>query len=179
MSRSEWIYRVAEEGHAWRIVSGTVRLDCPNASGNGFGGLAIPGDIIGAETLMFARYSFAAYALVPCILAPWPEGCETPASESLLKTLLRTEQRTAETLALRHGSSIDRVRRLLRLLASPAKHLAGATVSLPALRDTAEITCLTMETISRAMAKLRQQGEIDRLKRDVVLLCPTAGQGVA
>ena len=62
-------------------------------------------------------------------------------------------------VALRSGQAIERIRRLIRLLLPQASAVARA--ELPPLRDIAEITALTAETVSRTLSGLRRQKVIE------------------
>ena len=57
------IYAAESEGIAWRVKRGAVRLDRTTPEGSQYAGLALRGDVIGAETLLFGKYSFAASAI--------------------------------------------------------------------------------------------------------------------
>jgi CRP-like cAMP-binding protein len=153
------IYAAGAPGLAWRVVSGSVRLDRPAEEGAPmFANLAVTGDVIGAETLMFQHYTFEATALANCTLAPWPEGDQVPAGESLLATLAASEQRAADVVALRCGQAVDRVRRLLQMLTG--NRSGDERTPLPSRRDMADITALTVETVSRTVSALRREGEV-------------------
>ncbi len=158
--RGSEIYRAGDGGVAWRVVSGSVRLDCGNARGNGLGGIAVPGDVIGAETLLFGRYSLSARALASCVLEPWPGTTSAVQGRTLLRMLMRVERRAAELLALRCGRPVERIRRLMSLLARPARDCEDEWVALPHSTDIADITSLTQETVSRVMAELKRRGVI-------------------
>ena len=146
------IYHAGHAGLAWRVQRGVVRLDMATASGDAaFASLAIAGDIIGCETMLFGAYTFSASALTHCELAPWPEGNTAPASDSLLQSLATAQKRAAEVVALRGGEAISRVVGLIRLLADDAGH-----VILPARQDIADITDLRFETISRLIKRLER-----------------------
>jgi len=80
---------------------------------------------------------------------------------SLLQTLAATERRAADALALRAGEAFDRVRQLCLLLARDRAD-GRREVTIPGLRDMAEITGLTVETVSRAMSQLRKSGMLQR-----------------
>ncbi|MFZ4537563.1 Crp/Fnr family transcriptional regulator [Propionivibrio sp.] len=166
------IYTHSTSGAAWRVLSGSVRLDRlePNGEQN-FANLAIKGDIIGAETLLFDSYSFTATALTPCLLTPWPEGCSAPAGDSLLHNMAKAERRAADVIALRCGQAAERVRRLVFLLAAPGEASGEGyveaigeaiarplQVTLPPRQDMADITALTLETVSRMVSGLRRAG---------------------
>jgi CRP-like cAMP-binding protein len=154
------IFAAGTMGTAWRVLSGSVRLNRIEADGAPmFASLAVAGDVIGAETLLFGVYTFEAVALSPCRLAPWPGAETSPARESLLLTLAQAERRAADVIALRGGQAIDRVKRLVRLLARDADGGAPACrIALPGLKDMAEITALTVETVSRSISGLRRAG---------------------
>jgi len=82
--RGQRIHARDTKGTAWRIVSGSVRLDREEPNGEqSFANLAIRGDVIGAETLLFGKYSFTATALTACVLESWPEGSASPVGDSL------------------------------------------------------------------------------------------------
>lgn len=151
------IFAAGATGTAWRVLSGSVRLNRADADGSTmFANLAVAGDVIGAETLLFGTYTFEAVALSPCRLVPWPGGEAAPARESLLLTLAQAERRAADVIALRCGQAADRVKRLVRLLAQETA--AAGNVTLPGLKDMAEITALTVETVSRSISGLRRAG---------------------
>jgi CRP-like cAMP-binding protein len=154
------IYQAGSEGRAWRVSSGVVRLD---AAGKGdepkFASLAIKGDILGCETLLFGVYTFTASALTECRLTRWPEGAGTPAGEALLQSLAMAQRRSAELVALRGGQAADRVLGLIRLLADGA-----GCVILPTRQDIADITDLRFETISRIIKSFERERVLSPLR---------------
>lgn len=151
-SVGESLYHAGQEGLAWRVAQGVVRLDMISPGGElSFASLAISGDIIGCETMLFGAYTFSASALTQCELTPWPEGNKAPASESLLQSLASSQKRAAEVVALRGGEAVSRVMGLVRLLASETDQ-----VVLPTRQDIAEITDLRFETISRVIKRLER-----------------------
>lgn len=171
--RGQRIYAADTTGTAWRVLAGSVRLDRQEPNGEqSFANLAVIGDILGAETLLFGRYTFTATALSACVLAPWPEGQAAPAGDSLLRTLAKGERRAAEVIGLRCGQAAERVRRLVMLLShvpteDPAANPAAPLqVVLPSRQDMADITALKLETVSRMVSQLRQTGILDPLCRD-------------
>jgi len=151
-SPGEGIYRAGADGLAWRLNSGVIRLDNANSSSDtSFASLAVPGDILGCETLLFGCYTFSATALTQCELSPWPEGVGSMAGESLLASLAQAQQRAAEVVALRGGQAVDRVLGLIRLFTDSS----GQAV-LPTRQDIADITDLRFETISRIIKMLER-----------------------
>lgn len=157
----ETIYHFGETGTGWRVTSGLVRLDrTPMPSEEGFVSLAVTGDVIGAETLLFGRYTFSATALSPCTLVSWPEGEPEPMTDALLQVMAANESRAADLLGLRCGQARERIRNLLCFLAREPRNGTDHSrrVALPALRDMAQITALTCETVSRTLSALRKMG---------------------
>jgi CRP-like cAMP-binding protein len=178
ISIGERIYAAGAEGIAWRVKSGAVRLDRITAVGSDYAGLALRGDVIGAETLLFGTYSFAASAIGDCELEPWLAADKALSGESLLQTLAAAERRAADALALRAGEAFERVRQLCLLLArnGDAGH---KEITIPELRDMAAITNLTEATVSRAMSRLRRLGILQRRGRRHGLLRVTADPAFA
>lgn len=158
------LWRTGGEGLAWRVRQGVVRLDSTTPAGHSaFASLAIGGDIVGCETLLFGVYTFNATALTHCELSPWPEGDASAAGESLLQSLATAQRRAADIVALRGGQAVDRVLGLVRLLADGA-----GKVVLPARQDMADITDLRFETISRIIKGLERSGVLAAVHIDGV-----------
>lgn len=72
----------APGGRACHIVSGSVRLDRHDGEQVQPAGIALPGDLIGAETLLFERTTFAARAVSPVELAAWLRWRPTARSDA-------------------------------------------------------------------------------------------------
>ena len=163
-SASQAIYAAGAEGLAWRVRSGVVRLDTTTKDGErSFASLAIAGDIVGCETMLFGAYTFSASALTHCELSPWPEGEPAAASESLLESLALAQRRAADVIALRGGQASERVLGLIRLLGDGA-----GRVVLPTRQDIADITDLRFETISRIIKGLERVGALLPVKMEGV-----------
>ena len=121
--------------------------------------LAIAGDIVGCETLLFGSYTFNATALTPCRLQPWPEGDTATSGTGLLESLAQAQKRAADLLALRGGQASARVLGLIRLLAD-----RSGQVILPTRQDIADITDLRFETISRIISNLQREHLLSPLR---------------
>lgn len=161
---SQAIYAAGAEGLAWRVRSGVVRLDTATKTGEpSFASLAIGGDIVGCETMLFGAYTFSASALTHCELSPWPEGEPAGTGESLLESLALAQSRAADVIALRGGQAADRVLGLIRLLGGGA-----GQVVLPTRQDIADITNLRFETISRIIKGLERVGVLQPVKMEGV-----------
>lgn len=163
-SVSQAIYRAGSDGLAWRVKCGVVRLDTTTRAGEAsFASLAIAGDIVGCETMLFGAYTFTASALTQCELLPWPEGEPAVAGDSLLESLALAQRRAADVIALRGGQASERVLGLIRLLGDGA-----GRVILPTRQDIADITDLRFETISRIIKGLERVGVLLPVKIDGV-----------
>lgn len=157
------LYHAGSEGLAWRLSRGVVRLDTVLHGETSFASLAIAGDILGCETLLFGAYTFSASALTHCELTPWPEGEGAASGESLLESLALAQRRAADVVALRGGQAADRVLGLIRLLGDEA-----GRVVLPTRQDIADITNLRFETISRIIKSLERSRILAPIRIDGV-----------
>ncbi len=159
--RGQRIHDAGDMGFPWRVSQGVVRFDTAEAEDGelSFAGLAMEGDLVGAEVLMFGRFAYRATALTACQLEPWPARLGQD-EDNLLQVLARSEQRAADVVALRSGQAMARVCRLIELLLPPSA-TAPLKAELPPLRDMAEITALTIETVSRMLSGLRRLGALE------------------
>ncbi|MDP5238202.1 cyclic nucleotide-binding domain-containing protein [Uliginosibacterium sp. 31-16] len=157
------LYQAGQGGNAWLLLEGSIRLDRPEVRDeSGFAGIAIKGDILGAETMLLGNYTYTATALTPCKLTRWPEGSSQPEPAALLKALSSAERRGADAVAMRCGEAATRVRRLIALMAATSSSRQLSRLMLPALRDMAEITALTIGTVSRILVQLQAAGDLAR-----------------
>jgi CRP-like cAMP-binding protein len=69
---------------------------------------------------------------------------------------MQVQQRTADLMALRSGSAEQRVARLILMLAAQAEE----QFVRPILRDVADMTDMTVESVSRVFTRLRQLGAL-------------------
>lgn len=158
----EVLFPAGGSGGAWRLERGVVRLDTVGRDGERqFASLAIAGDILGCETLLFGVHTFQSTALTRCVLHAWPGG--PLGGDSLLASLAAAQRRAAEVVALRGGQAVDRLLALVRLLADDA-----GRVVLPMRQDIADITALRFETISRLVKRLEQAGALRSIRLEGV-----------
>ena len=160
-ARGTQVYAAGEAGGALRVLSGVVRLDRERGEGPEFGGLALAGDVIGAETLVFGAYTYSATALSAVVLESWLAGASADTERKLMLALSASERRMADALALRCGKAAARIRRLLDILAGAgARDGPPPRAVLPRLKDIADITDLKIETVSRTISQLNDGGEL-------------------
>jgi CRP-like cAMP-binding protein len=162
----ERIFAAGEAGLAWRITRGSVRFDTvTDADKAVFANLAVTGDIVGCESMLFGTYALTASALTDCALEPWPEGCGGNQNEDLLHSLARAQRRATELVALRGGEAMARVSGLIRLLALCGDDPLSRRVVLPPRQALAEITDLRIETVSRIIKTLQHSGQLLQVRQ--------------
>lgn len=158
---------VFERGSAsglWRVVSGVVRLDQRGTDTTVLVSLAMPGDLIGYETLLGSAHSFDASVLVPATLQAIAPTTQAERHALMVEALLQQPQRSHDMARIRTGPVLARVGTLLRLLGHvpPPDFLIrddgidadAVRRQLPALRELAEVVDAKPETVCRALAQL-------------------------
>lgn len=148
----------------WRVVSGVLRLDQAHNGGSVLVTLALPGDLVGFETLYGASCPFDTSALTDVQLQPLAPVDEAQRQQWLIEALLQQPQRSHDMARLRTGSMLSRLSELLCLLGhvpttDVARHLDTLNAdelrqSLPPLRVLAEVVDAKHETVCRALAQL-------------------------
>lgn len=148
----------------WQLASGALRidssatLDAPRA----FVRLALPGDFLGVESLVGMTDPLWVRALTPARLVPVVVLDQSQLTQLLMDAVLKGHQRCREVVNLRTGSALERVKRLLLMLAGDGnKDSAGAACeatvcALPNLNDMAAIVNAAPETVCRVLASLRE-----------------------
>lgn len=162
VAKGKLIYCIGQEGSAWQILHGSIRLNFFHNEELILAGVAVAGDVIGVEALLAGHYDFEAIAMTDCLIATWhpaePRG--------LLKLLAAQTQRNASALTLRVGTAEERVRQFLALLAAgQGRYADPETIHLPSLRNIGEITGLTIETVSRVLSRWRSLGLVSHRSR--------------
>jgi CRP-like cAMP-binding protein len=140
----------------WRLESGAVRIDSLGVDGpESLVRLGMPGDLLGIESLLGVEDRFTVRALTPSRLV-----AVNPLAGTLLlmETVVMGYRRSRQMVQLRTGSAEERVKSLLVMLTDAGRVNAGssATCALPTLGDIAGIVHIAPETVSRALASLRE-----------------------
>ncbi len=141
----------------WRLESGALRVDSAGADGSeSLVRLAMPGDLLGIESLLGVEDRFAVRALTPSRLVA-VEMLEEQLPQMLMASVISGYQRSRQMVQLRSGSAEDRVKCLLVMLAEAGQQVkqGGATCALPTLADIAGIVHTAPETVSRVLTGLR------------------------
>lgn len=143
----------------WRVQSGALRVDSAQLDEPcSFVHLALPGDVLGIESLLGGVEPFMVRALTPVALVPADASDEDRIKQLLLDAVGKGYRRCRELVFLRTGSPPERVKRLLLMLASTDDSSTGDAMAcaLPSLSDMAAIVNAAPETVCRALANLRQ-----------------------
>lgn len=155
------LYAAGSTGSPWLLASGSIRLDRIDQDGErAFAGLAVKGDVLGAETLLLGCYTFSSTALTACELVPWPGTSVQTEPLPVLKALADAERRGADAVSLRCGEAAARVKRLILMLAHSLSSPHLPRRMLPALTEMADITALTVGTVSRTLSTLQAEGTL-------------------
>ena len=147
----------------WRLESGALRLDSQAADGGSdFVRLALPGDLLGVESLAGVTDHLTVRAITPARLRPVDLVDTTHLTQLLMETISKVHQRCREMASLRTGSTTVRIQRLLQMLSgggtsASASHTSESTrCALPTLSDMATIVNAAPETVCRVLASLRE-----------------------
>jgi CRP-like cAMP-binding protein len=152
------IYKAGQTGPAFKVITGTVRLDHAQTTHQSvFANLAIAGDLVGAEVLLRKPYAFDSHALTDCEIAIWQESTILLA-DALAEQLIKSSWRQSDVVSLRCGMAMERILKFVKLLSNKNATEKTENLSLPPLKETADITDLTIETVCRCIASLRKQG---------------------
>jgi CRP-like cAMP-binding protein len=164
LAAGDLLFEAGAVGVVWRLQSGALRLD--NADGQ-FMQLVLPGDMMGVELLAASAYAYTARAIVPSTVAYSPLGNDAERRMALLDGLMQQQRRMAHLVALRSGTTQDRLKQLLLLLApdESAWDEAAARCVLPTLKDMAAILDTAPETVSRIFANLKRSHLLDVRQR--------------
>ncbi len=145
------VFLAGKSGPVWRVVEGIVRIDRQNGPLRQPVQLALPGDLIGTESLCGQVYQFSAVAFTPCKLEAVRTESKVHAAGLLQQALLQQMTRSLDMAQLRSGSVVQRLGHLLTLM--PRTDNAHQP-SLPALREVALLVDAKTETVCRALGQL-------------------------
>lgn len=143
----------------WRLESGALRIDSETPGGaRDFVRLALPGDLLGVESLVGVAESLLVRAITPTRLVPVVLHDSGQLKQMLMDTIVKGHQRCRQMVSLRTGSTTVRIKRLLQMLVNGDEPGAGehSACALPTLNDMAAIVNAAPETVCRVLGSLRQ-----------------------
>ena len=160
----EPLFKAGATGSLWRVLEGTVRLDRESGPSRLPVLIALPGDLVGIDSLCDQPYRFTATAFTDCRLEPVPVPVADEAARQALlqQALFQQQMRTQDMATLRTGNVLSRLACLLQLLGLPwqgAQAIDEARAdalrsALPALRELAQMVDAKAETVCRGLAQL-------------------------
>lgn len=137
------------------VKKGAVRVDCAGAGGDRhFVTLVLEGEILGPWLKPEGAACYVMTALTTTVLE-WRTLDNEP-TDVFAHSLSAMARRAARLSALVRGTAADRVMGLLTLLAGDCRD--AAPIDLPTRKNIAEITALTIETVSRTITRFRKDG---------------------
>lgn len=156
------LFKAGATGALWRVLEGTVRLDRESGPSRLPVLIALPGDLVGVESLCDQPYPFTALAFTDCRLVPVQVSSEAEREALLREALFQQQMRSHDMATLRTGNVLSRLACLLQLLGLPwqsAHAVDGARADalrsrLPALRELAQMVDAKAETVCRGLAQL-------------------------
>ena len=158
------VFQAGETGQVWRVVQGLVRLDRESGGRDGHDRqpvqIAVPGDLIGTETLCNQAFRFNATALTPCLLEAVSVGDAQAQAALLQQALMQQQLRSQDMAALRTGTVLQRIEHFLHMLgfewatAAQLRNTEAIRAALPTLREVAQVVDAKTETVCRVLGQL-------------------------
>ena len=187
------VFQAGETGTVWRVVQGLVRLDRNDGPERQPVQIAVPGDLIGTETLCNQPFRFSATALTPCRLEAVNVANPQAHAALLQQALMQQQARSQDMEALRTGTVFQRITHFLCLLGFDWGHAAqrpnadAIRAAMPTLREVAQVVDAKTETVCRVLGQLmsprrrkpgpaRQAPRLPavRTRQDGLVLCAVA-----
>ena len=145
-----------QHGPVWRVIAGVLRLERPSPDGQMLVQLALPGDLVGVESLCAQPHAFSASALTECQLEAVDITGELGHYATMAKGFLQQQRQTLDMMRLRSGPIHQRLAYLLTVL---GKDMEGKVrpierEELPTLREMAQIVDSALETVCRELNTL-------------------------
>lgn len=179
--RGTVILPAGRPGLLGRVRRGLVSLTDP-CSDDGALVVALPGDLIGIESLKGEAVTLQARAIVASEVEWLTLVRADQWRQLLVEGLLARQAHQGELARLRRGSVPDRVRQLLLLLSgkasglSPVEAAESLQCELPSLLDMAMLVDTSPETVSRVLSSLRRAGQLFTPRGRLAVLTPELGR---
>lgn len=150
--RGEVLVRAGQIGAAWEVLAGAVVLEGGVGDGYGPVQLALPGDIIGAESLFGDCHSYTSTAIMATQLQRVQIIDGVSAELTLQRAYRQQQRRHVEMMYMRSGAVRPRLSYLLQLLAESNGVSEGLPrKDLPVLRVMAGVIGAALETVCREL----------------------------
>ena len=153
LKRGQVLANACEYGPVWCVTKGMFRLDRWTRQGLSLVQLALPGDLLGVETLCAEPYSYSITAIMPSEVKQQPVNGEVSNFAFIAKAFLQQQKRTHDMVKLRSGHVSERLAYFLQLVEKKAGGTERQLLrsDLPMHKDLAVIVDCTNETVCRQM----------------------------
>ena len=143
-------------GPVWRVMQGVFKLERAGLEGQTLVQLAMPGDLIGVESLCAEPYAFSAVALVAAQAQLHQVGHDLDRYATMTQGFLQQQRQTCDMHRLRTGPIVQRLAYLLTVLGRQAdgRVLEVPRKELPTLKEMARVVDSTFETVCRELNTL-------------------------
>jgi CRP-like cAMP-binding protein len=151
--RGQTLLRGGEFGPVWRVTQGVYRLERLGMNGLSLVQLALPGDILGAESLCAEPYAYTVTAICAGEAEMQPSNGDFTRFGLLAKAYLQQQRRTHDMMKLRGGPVNERLAHFLKLLARNADGSERELDrrDLPVHKEIASIVDAATETVCREL----------------------------
>ena len=153
LKRGESLMFSGEYGSVWRVTQGVFRLERPCRDGMELVRLALPGDLLGVESLCAEPYAYTATALTSAQAIPNLLGLGVVHANTIAQGFLQQQCHMNDMVRLRSGTAGERIAHLLKMLSRNAKDTDTPLErkNLPSLKEMAAIVDSAPETVCRKL----------------------------
>ena len=168
IKRGHALVSAGEFGPVWRVTRGVFRLERLGLDGLSLVQLALPGDLLGVESLCGEAYIYTVTAITSGEAQVQTTQGELSRFGIVAKAYLQQQRRTHDMMKLRGGTVSARLEHFLKLLSRDAdgnKHPLERR-DLPILKEVAAIVDISAETVCRELNAFLPARVYQRPKRE-------------
>lgn len=153
LRRGESLFHSGQFGSVWRLIRGLVRIERQGQDGHTLVQLALPGDLLGIESLFEEPYVFSVTALTPVVANEQVLNFELSRFSVITQGYLQQQRRMHDMMKMRTGCVAERIAYLLKLLSLQPDGSQSSLDrrGLPVLKDLACIVDTSAETVCREL----------------------------
>lgn len=168
IKRGHALVSAGEFGPVWRVNQGIFRLERLGLDGLSLVQLALPGDLLGVESLCGEAYAYTVTAITTGEAQLQTAQGELSRFGIVAKAYLQQQRRTHDMMKLRGGPVSDRLEHFLKLISRNADGSVRELDrrDLPVLKDVAAIVDIAAETVCRELNAFLPARIYQRPKRE-------------
>jgi hypothetical protein len=168
IKRGHVLVSSGEFGPVWRVTQGVFRLERLGLDGLSLVQLALPGDLLGAESLCGEAYVYTVTAITTGAAQTQTTQGELSRFGIVAKAYLQQQRRTHDMMKLRGGPVAERLEHFLKLISRNADGSERELDrrDLPVLKDVAAIVDTATETVCRELNAFLPARVYQRPKRE-------------